>query len=55
LFFNEQTEASLSETLVRFRPDDFNPRICRDRAEKFDVSMFQDNIIKKLESLVADN
>ena len=41
LFFTEQTEASLRETLDRFARISFDPNVIRTHAEKFDRSKFK--------------
>ena len=49
IFFDEQTEGSLIEALMRFSESEFNPDVCRAQAEKFDISVFQGKILEKLE------
>ncbi len=51
LFFDEQTEESLAGALIRFRDEDFDPRVCRAHAEKFDVGMFREKMSHELSSL----
>lgn len=48
IFFNEQTEDSLREALIGFKENDFNPEACRAQAEKFDISVFKENMLKYL-------
>jgi glycosyltransferase involved in cell wall biosynthesis len=48
LFFDEQTEASLTEAVMKFESIDFNPVFIRRHAEKFDESVF----VKKIQSFV---
>lgn len=49
IFFQEQTEASLTEALKRFASLQFDPMACRAQAEKFSVSAFQEAIRDVLE------
>ena len=51
IFFSEQTEESLSEALGSFKQENFYPDVCRAQAEKFDVSVFKENIFQKLNDL----
>lgn len=46
LFFDEQTEESLSNAVQNFKTENFNPVFCRARAEEFDIKVFQNKIIK---------
>lgn len=48
IFFDHQTPESLIESVKRFNPDNFDPEICRSRAKEFDLSVFRDRILKKL-------
>jgi glycosyltransferase involved in cell wall biosynthesis len=44
IFFNEQSEESLTEAIRSFNIDKFSPRDCRLQAEKFDISRFKEAI-----------
>lgn len=44
LFFNEQTEESLSDAICRFSEIDFDPCFIRSHAESFDVASFKARI-----------
>lgn len=48
LFFDEQTEDSLSGALKRFDGMRFHPELCRAQAEKFDISVFKKKILEAL-------
>jgi len=48
MFFNEQTEDSLINTVKRFEGKEFDPRVCRTHAKKFDVEIFKKKIFKYL-------
>lgn len=41
IFFDEQTEESLTEAVKNFRAENFEPAVCRARAEEFDVKIFK--------------
>lgn len=45
LFFKEQTKESLIEALKKFKSGDFDPKIIRQQAEKFDQEKFKQKII----------
>ncbi len=51
IFFDKQTEDSLKNALVSFDSSNFNPRICRAQAEKFDVLVFKERILEQLTNL----
>lgn len=44
LFFQEQTESAIYETIREFKASNFDPQIIRTQAEKFSVAKFKDNI-----------
>ena len=48
LFFSEMTDDSLVEAIRKFETTKFNPWACRAQAEKFDISVFRENILKQL-------
>ena len=48
VFFNEQKESSLKAALENFNEDNFDPAVCRTQAEKFDVSVFKENVLEAL-------
>ena len=48
IFFNEQTEASLTEALHKFNGLEFKPQDCRAQAEKFSIEVFRERILKVL-------
>lgn len=48
LFFDEQTEESLTNALLKFKDMKFNPAICRTQAERFDIRVFKENILENL-------
>lgn len=50
LFFDEQTEAALTEALKSFDPLSFDPRVCRRRAEEFGVAVFKEKISRLLDA-----
>jgi len=50
LFFDEQTEESLEEALLRFKEKKFAPEKCRAQAEKFGIEVFKDKVLKKLQA-----
>ena len=45
IFFNEQTSESLGAAVEGFYNRDFNPKDCREQAEKFDIKVFKDKIL----------
>lgn len=44
LFFKEQTPESLAEVLERFKDSDWDPKIIRDQALKFDQKIFREKV-----------
>lgn len=48
IFFDEQNFESLQTAIDRFDKTQFNPEICRKRAEEFNVEVFKENILKNL-------
>jgi len=48
MFFDEQDPESLQTAIERFNKTQFDPEICRKRAEEFNISIFKENIIKNL-------
>ena len=50
LFFSEMTEDSLVEAIRKFETITFDPWVCRHQAEKFDISIFKENILRHLNS-----
>ena len=48
IFFDEQTVKSLQVTIEKFQKLEFKPKDCRGQAGKFDVKVFQNNIVEKL-------
>src|SRR3989338_9225650 len=48
LFFDEQTVDSLAYAVKNFDFKKFKPENCKKQAEKFDVSVFKSNMLKKL-------
>src|SRR3989338_5546212 len=51
-FFDEQSAASLIGVLKNFNADRFDPVLCRNQAEKFDIEVFKKNIFKHLISFL---
>lgn len=51
IFFDEQTEDSLTVALTKFKERDFNPLACRMQAEKFDVRVFKEKITEKIRNI----
>lgn len=49
VFFDEQTVDSLAYAVKNFDASKFNPDDCRRQAEKFDVSVFKQKVLEKLE------
>jgi glycosyltransferase involved in cell wall biosynthesis len=47
-FFPEQTWESLTETVIRFKPENFDPEVIRKHAEGFDESVFRREILKAM-------
>jgi len=52
LLFNEQTEASLMETLKAFNQTNFKPEACQAQAEKFGIEVFKKNVMEELGKLL---
>lgn len=52
LFFNGQSEESIIDAIERFSKIKFDPRICRKRAEEFDIEVFKNKILEKLNEKV---
>lgn len=50
LFFDEQTVDSIAYVVKNFDSHKFNPDDCRRQAEKFDVGIFKNRIIERLNS-----
>lgn len=50
IFFDQLTEDSLMDAVRRFETMSFDPKVCRAQAEKFDISVFKENILKHLKS-----
>ncbi len=48
LFFNEQSEESIIDAIERFSKMKFDPKLCRKRAEEFDIEVFKKKIINQL-------
>ncbi len=48
MFFDEQSEESLIGAVKNFKSSDFNPAVCRARAQEFDVTVFKEKIQKLL-------
>lgn len=48
VFFNEQTVDSLAYAVKSFDVNKFNSTFCRSQAEKFDVGVFRDRILQKI-------
>ena len=48
VFFDEQTIDSLIYAVKNFDSNKFDPHACRKQAEKFDVAVFKDKLLKKL-------
>jgi len=43
-FFDDQTWEALGDTIIRFKPEDYNPQEIREHALQFDVEAFKKNI-----------
>jgi len=50
IFFDEQTPESLQLAIEKFHSLDFSQETCRAQAEKFDVEVFKQRILEKLNS-----
>ncbi len=48
VFFDEQTEISLKETLQKFDVTKFDAQVCRNQVMQFDVEIFKENIQRVL-------
>ncbi|MBI2062536.1 MAG: glycosyltransferase, partial [Candidatus Yanofskybacteria bacterium] len=48
IFFNEQTSESIQAAVDSFCSMDFKPEFCREQAEKFDIKIFKDSVLKHL-------
>lgn len=48
MFFDKQTPKSLIEVLRKFDDNKFDSNACRAQAEKFDISVFKENILKHI-------
>lgn len=48
MFFDDQSPETLAATVLDFNHEFFDPNACRSQAEKFDVSVFKENILKTL-------
>lgn len=48
VFFDDQTVESLAVTVRTFRPEAYDPQICRAQAEKFDTAVFKKKVIEAL-------
>jgi len=46
VFFDEQNEGSLLETIKNFKSDAYDPDVCRSQAQKFDIGRFKEAIIE---------
>ncbi|MFH1030774.1 MAG: glycosyltransferase [bacterium] len=44
VFFEEQNWPALADTIIKFKPEMFNPQLIRQHAEKFDVRVFKERI-----------
>lgn len=49
LFFDHQSSEAIKETIGLFEKMQFNSRLCRIQAEKFDINIFQNKIFKHYE------
>jgi glycosyltransferase involved in cell wall biosynthesis len=50
-FFEEQTWEALADTVVRFKPQNFNPQIIRESAVRFDTKTFKERLLEILKRL----
>lgn len=48
IFFDEQTEESLIRVLRNFEEKNFDTQACRTQAEKFDINVFKESILRYL-------
>ncbi|HWA64609.1 MAG TPA: glycosyltransferase [Candidatus Paceibacterota bacterium] len=48
VFFDDQTVESLAAAVRTFRPEAYDPQICRAQAEKFDTAVFKKKVIEAL-------
>lgn len=51
LFFDEQTVGSLCDALCRFDPSQYDLRVCRKNAVRFDRTVFEREIMRMVESV----
>jgi len=54
VFFNEQNWASLADTIIKFKPQQFNPEEIRQYAKKFDVDNFKGQIKEFVDSKLSN-
>ncbi len=50
-FFDEQTWEALADTVIRFKPEEFDPEKIRLHAQKFSKERFKEEIIKFIEQI----
>ena len=55
VFFDEQTPESLQVAIEKFISIDFKSEDCRERAEKFDIEIFKNNIAKYIKGMETEN
>lgn len=48
-FFDEQTWECLADSIVRFKPENYNPKIIKEHAEKFGAERFKKEILNFIE------
>jgi len=48
VFFDEQSEESIIDSIRKFNDMRFDPAVCRSRAEEFDTGIFRKNVLHKL-------
>lgn len=53
--FYPQTSEALVETLQSFKPDDFDPKVIRQNAERFDTSRFKKSLLQFVEERVREH
>ncbi len=49
-FFDEQTWEALADTIVRFKPEDYNPKIIKSYTEQFSVDRFKQEITNLIQT-----
>lgn len=49
MFFDQQTEESMLSVLKSFKAENFKPQACREQANKFNIAVFKENILKHLD------